>query len=442
MKDMTPDQLKEASELASKDLSAIYKTFQEELRRAIYWFTEDNKFIGGLLQEMNLLPDIRCPTAGLYYDKKNQSFKIVFNPYYMLSKTHEERMAILHHEIKHFTSTHHLRFNIENTANNKDDRQRVNIALDMAINQYIKGLPKGCVDVKYFKTDGGKPFPNYATAEVYDKLIAANPESRKNAGKNMEKDGIGIRKNQGGEGEGDDTGEGVLDDHGWGEMSEDEKAQAASEMGKMIKRTMEKTGFTQDRLEKELQDLMVYIDAFLSKVNYKQILRNAIKKNVSCSDRMTTWKRPNKRYGQVAQGTTIGKLPKLDTFMDTSGSISITEMNEFLNVQDSFLKVGTRNCMMHFWHTTLYHSRKYKVGSKIRPDELQSGGTDMTQVCEYINKNNPDLSIILTDGYYSTDVIPKGEVVVVISENGCKEHPLLNGYKNVKTVLLTGLKAE
>lgn len=432
LKDL-PQDVQNAIEEAKVDRVAEYKQYNKDVQQALYYFTNENPFIGGLLQEMNFKPSYSLPTAALCYDPKRQNFEILINPTFFSKMELDHRIGVLHHEVLHFTNAHVFRFGMERTEANKEEAKKSNIATDMAINQYIRSLPDGCVDVKYFQTDDGQPFPKFATAEVYLQLLKDNPKAMENAGKNMKKDG---KFN----GEGDPYGDGeTLDQHAWDALSDDEKKQMAEEMKKMVKRTMEKTSYDKSSLPDSIKDLIEEIDTFLNKMNYKQILMSAIKKSCSFSDRASTWKRPNKRYGVVAQGTTLAKLPELWELVDTSGSISVKELNEFLTVVDGFLKAGSRKCMIGFWHTSMYKLKRYKLGQKIKQEEIQSGGTDMTDTVEKINKAKPDLSIILTDGYYDTRTQPETEIVVVISENGTLDHPLKN-HKLVKTISMKGLR--
>lgn len=429
-----PEVIEKAIEEAKVDRVAEYKQFSKELQQSLFYFTNENVFIGGLLQEMNFKPDYQLSTAALCYDKRRQSFEILINPNFFHGMSLEHRIGVLHHEVLHFTNAHVFRFGMERTEANKDEAKKANIAADMSINQYIRSLPKGCVDVKYFEQDDGTPFPLYATAEVYLELLKDNPNAMKKAGENMKKDGIQIK------GDGDPFGDGeTLDEHAWEALSDDEKKQMAEEMKKMVKRTMEKTSYDKTSLPDGIKDLIEEIDVFLNKMNYKQILQSAIKKSVSFTDRASTWNRPNKRYGVVAKGTTLAKLPELWELVDTSGSISVKELNEFLTVVDGFLKAGSRKCMIGFWHTSLYKMKKYKLGQKIKQEEIESGGTDLTDTIQRINKDKPDLSIILTDGYYGSDLQPETEIVFVISENGTMDHPL-KLHKLVKTISMKGLK--
>lgn len=428
-----PEAVVKAVDEAQVDRAAEYKQFSKELQQALYWFTNEQPFIGGLLQEMNFKPDYHIPTAALCYDKKRQSFEILIGPKFFASMSLEHRIGVLHHEILHFTNAHVFRFGMERTDANKENAKRANIATDMSINQYIRSLPEGCVDVQYFQTDDGKPFPKFATAEVYYDLLKDNPDALKNAAKNMKDAGIQVKGEEAfGDGE-------TLDQHAWDALSDEEKKQMAEEMKKMVKRTMEKTQYGKTDLPDGIKDLIEEIDTFLNKMNYKQILQSAIKKSVSFTDRASTWKRPNKRYGVVAKGTTLAKLPELWELVDTSGSISVKELNEFLAVVDGFLKAGSRKCMVGFWHTKLYKLKKYKLGQKIKQEEIESGGTDMTDTITKINEKRPDLSIILTDGYYDTNVLPETECVIVISDGGTLDHPLKDN-KMVKTISMKGLK--
>jgi len=429
-------ELNKMIEEAKVDRAEEYKQFSKELQQALYYFTNENPFIGGLLQEMNFKPDYRLPTAALSYDKKRQSFEILVNPKFFHGMSLDHRIGVLHHEVLHFTNAHVFRFGMDGTNKNKEEHKKRNIACDMAINQFIRTLPDGCVDVQYFETDDGQPFPKFATAEVYLELLKDNPNAMKKAGENMEK--AGVKKPGTGEAFGDGDGQ-TLDQHDWDALSDDEKKQMAEEMRKMIKRTMEKTSYDKSSLPDAIKDLIEEMTTFLNKMNYKQILMSAIKKSVSFTDRAATWKRPNKRYGTVAKGTTLAKLPTLWELVDTSGSISVKELNEFLTVVDGFLKAGSRKCMIGFWHTSMYKLKKYKLGQKITQEEIESGGTDMTDTVEKVNKGQPDLAIILTDGYYSSNVDPEVQMVVVISENGTMDHPLKN-HPMVKTISMKGLK--
>jgi predicted metal-dependent peptidase len=137
-------------------------------------------------------------------------------------------------------------------------------------------------------------------------------------------------------------------------------------------------------------------------------------------------------------GTKNGNLPSIAMYADTSGSISHTELNEFLDVVDNFLRVGTKTCKIGLWHTDLYLYKKYKLGERLKQSEIQSGGTDPDPVLRRALKENIDLTIIITDGYYDKSEVPKfdKELIWIISKNGNASHP--NAHLG-KTIMMESL---
>lgn len=397
-----------------------YLLFKQNIQRTLFYFSESNLFMGALLQEMDLAVTEELGTAAIYFDKKSQKFKMLFNPFFFNKMPLSQQMGVFHHEILHFTNNHLFRLMMKG---GKDEQKLMNIAADMSINQYINDLPQGCVNVAEFQLDDGSQFPLYKSAEEYYELLQKNKKAQEKVEEKY--------------GKGSPNGE-TLDEHHFDDLTEEEKEAMASEMKKLVKRSMDKTRYGKDDLPGGLKDLLIEIDTYLDSMNYKKILQQAIKKHASSVDRASTWLRPSKYYGLKSKGTTLDKLPNLNMYLDTSGSISVVELNQFLKCVNGFLKAGTRNCQLGFWHTSLYHKRKYKMNSEISKNEIESGGTDLTEVIADINKTNPDLSIILTDGYFGSGLEPKNQVIFVISDGGTMDHPLKN-HPKCKTITLKKL---
>ena len=209
-------------------------------------------------------------------------------------------------------------------------------------------------------------------------------------------------------------------------MTEEEKKELLKELKNVINRTKEKSVYSHSTIPKEIKDLLEQLDAQINNINYKKILLNTIKKSLSALDRQLTWNKPNKRFGYYAKGTKPAEIPKAYFFIDTSGSISHTEINEFLSVVDGFLAVGQKKCHMGKWHTALYEVKKYRKGCKIKESEIQAGGTDPGPVLDFIKKKNPDLSIILTDGYFEGQDKQNNNILWVISKGGNPDKAFLN----------------
>jgi predicted metal-dependent peptidase len=406
------------------------------LQNAIYKLTLSEAFYGNLLQELTIKYTMQVPTAGITFNQKASQYEVYIYPQFFLSLTNEQRVATFQHEVLHFTNKHLFRLPFLDANIADEDKKLYNIAGDMAINQFIRDLPKGCVDVAQWKLDDGSAFPTFQNMETYNELIKSEKQKQKKNGKDQ------------GEGKGGDKTKGNVneqmdkyrefDKHMWDSLDEETKKKMLEEAKKLIKRTVEKTSYSHSIVPDSVKDLLDEIDKLSFGINYKQILKAVLKRTVCSSDREGTWKRPNKRYGVYSPGTRVGNLPNLSMFVDTSGSISVNEMNEFFNIISGFLKVGSRHCFLGLWHTALYYKKKFKLNGQLMKEDLQSGGTDITPAMLDIKKTNPNLAIILTDGYFGEcNVKITSEIIFIISKGGNKDHPL----KHVgKTILLEHLK--
>jgi len=425
---------------------------QQCLQTGIYDISKLHPFIGSVIQCLDIEYSHMIPTLGVMFDGNGKKWKMLMNPYFFCKKlSAKERCAVLLHEIAHISHKHPFRAPFLKI--NADRRILMNIAMDMAINQYIENLPKGCkqcppleaqqngeqcendlcpgrgifvedyydVDKKTGKKtpwDTEKPFEYY-----YHKLIErfedTDPEEQSSDGN--------------GEGQGKGQGKGrpsEFDSHHWDASAEEAEMMDATE--ELMKRAMQKKGLSYDKLPSHVKELLKDIDARRAELNYKGMILSAIKKHASGFDRKHTWTRRSRRFGMKSPGTKNAELPFLGTYIDTSGSISIQEANDFLGVIDNFLKVGSRKCSLNLWHTNVYHNQKYSLGDRISREVFESGGTDMEPTLRHIKEANPDLAIILTDGCYCDVEVENwlrpGEhfpqCIFIISRDGDADHPL------------------
>jgi predicted metal-dependent peptidase len=445
--------------MENKSISEVDK--KKQLQSTIYNLTKIEPFYGNLLQQLTIKYGTMIPTAGVTFNTKLGQYEVYINPNFFNKLTPDQRVAVFQHEVLHFTNKHLFRLPFLDKEVSNKEKNIFNISGDMAINQFIKNLPSGCsecqnFDVKspedweslhptdelkdacpgkcinvdeWFMDDGSK-FPKFKSMEEYYQLIKKESEQQKNS-EEKKKEG----KGQGTKGNVNEHLDKYkeFDQHMWDSLDEETKKKMLEEAKKVLERTIEKTGFNHSTVPGEIQDLLKEIDAMSASLNYKKILKDTIKRTVSVTDRENTWKKPNKRYGSYSPGTKVGALPKLAFFNDSSGSISITEQNTYLRIMDEFLKVGSRNCILGFWHTSLYYKKPYKRGQQFDSESLQSGGTDVKCVLEDIKKNKYDLSIILTDGYYDkVDIKVDSEIIWIISEGGNLDHPMKSLGKTIE----------
>lgn len=444
---------------------------RKALESALFHISKNNTFYGAVLQSLDIFYSDQIPTAGVMYDPNARKWIMHLNPYFFARKlsTLEMRVAVLLHEFFHITHKHPFRAPFLKV--NPERRMTMNVAMDVAINQFIKDLPNGCDECKdidpsqqqgpcsnelcpgkcmsierfYDPRQDGKDkkafidsWTNKTWEFIYEKIL-----------EKMEKESEGEPNQEGdGSGEGEGNGnskkkgsgrtkklveEGGHDEHQWDASASETDMMDATE--ELVRRAMQKVGMRASDAPGFIKDLLQDMDARRAQLNYKQLLLLAIKRHASGQDRKHSWTRKSRRFGSKSPGTKYGDLPKLNNYIDTSGSISVQECNDFLSVIDEFLKVGSRKCNIGLWHTELYSVEPYKVGDRTDGSvqkRVQSGGTDPEPVLRHIYENQPDLSIILTDGCYGdVDVeswMKPGEqfpvVLWVISADGTENHPL------------------
>lgn len=426
----------------------------EDIQSAIYHIQHTEVFMCGLIQELNIRLDPNGPPAYIGYDKKHMKFLMGFNPNRFVKWTKLQQADVLKHEVMHFLNKHLIRFKEEAETVSSIDQKIKNIAADMAINQFLPNIPYGCdecnskdiqyecknkechgksINIKDWKDKNGKDLAPYKAYEYYFEQIKASmkEEHKKDQGKGKGKKGPND----------DIMGKfSPTDEHDWESLSEEEKERMLQEAKNLIKRTLEKTSYDHSMIPGSVKDLLEELETQLKGIDAKGILRRAIKKTVAVTDRDSTWRRPNKRLGNYAPGTTMGKLPNIVFYADTSGSISHVEFNQMLNTIDQFLRVGSKKTYLALWHTELYGFHKRKLMEPFNGEWIESGGTDADAALKHICKFNGDLNIILTDGCFSETQLklPKhAEVIWIITPNGTVDHP----NKHIgKTIRMEGLQ--
>lgn len=434
---------------------------QQCLNTALYQIQRDFTFVGSVLQVMNIQYTWMVPTAGVAFNSDMKRYELYINPkFFCKSLNEKQRMAVLIHEMYHVLNKHLIRVPFMRISDHK--RILMNVAGDMAINQNIKDLPKGCsqcppieaqqqgqhcpndlcpgyaIDVADWhdvdeKTQKKTPWPRNKTMEDYfEKLMERYDEP------DEPKDGDG-------DGQGEGSGKGTprqFDQHDWQANAEESEVLDATE--DLVKRAMVKQSMSYDDLPANIKDLLDDIKARRSELNYKALILSAIKRSASGHDRTSTWTRRNRRYGFKAPGSKDGELPKLHIYLDTSGSISVEELTEFMGVVDEFLKVGARKCEVNLFSDTNYYNQKYKLGDRTAFDNLKKnvsmGGTNLESSLKQVMEKKGDLAIFLTDGYYADVGVEQWmkpgqkfpQVLWVISKNGQIDHPLKRLGQNVK----------
>ena len=285
-----------------------------------------------------------------------------------------------------------------------EDAALANEACDYVVNLMLKDLdPEGTViSLPRHKTGlmRGKPmgliderFRDMNTKQVFDIL----KQEQEQGGQSCD-----------GQGDGSGEGSGGFDQHDWGgaeEMSEEEKKELARDIDQAIRQGLaaqKKAGSSAGGLNRELDELMQ------PKVNWREMLREFVKSTCRSKD-TSSWRRVNRRLiaSDIYMPSLIGeKVGHLVVGVDTSGSIGINELSEFLSeVKGIAEDVAPDRVDLLYWDTEVAAHEEYDSSSV--SDIIQStkprggGGTAPQCVSAYLKDKNikPECVVMLTDGY-------------------------------------------
>lgn len=392
-------------------------------------------FLIGLNKELNKSIPTACVT------KDNINVKLVVNPEYYEKQDSNTRIAILKHELLHLAFQHLTMFS------EFKNKRLLNVAADLEINQYISDEMKGetweGLDIKNGEFKGVKLPLKAGTRVYYDLLQKELDEYEQNNGGSMSGQGQGQKSDSDsdsdGQGQSNDQGQGGSGggeesfaewfNNGWGEdehtlweefdkLSEAEKKLIQKQVDHILKEVAEQTQRSRGTVPGELTE---YIKKLFTKeepvIDWKQYLRRFGTRSAKIETKKTR-KKPNIRFGS---GPAIKIKPKRRTLVaiDTSGSVSESDLIEFFNEIDNIHKTGTQVTIME---CDSYVHRTYEYeGMKDILRVSGRGGTSFDPVMEEIFKQPGKYQnlIYLTDLYCSPPVkAPLIPILWVICSNG------------------------
>lgn len=362
-------------------------------------------FLIGLNKELSK----SIPTACVAKDGIN--IKLMVNPEFYDEQDINTKVGVLKHELLHVAFQHLDMFS------DFEDKQLLNVAADLEINQYIEQHWKGetwdGLEIKNGEFKGVKLPLKAGTREYYKLLQKELDEYDKQQNQNNNGQGQGQGQSQGqGQGQGQGEGEsfaewfkqgGGLDEHTlWKEfenLSEAEKKLIQKQIDYQLKEVASQTEKSRGTIPGELSE---YINKLFEKteavVDWKSYLRRFGTRATKIITKKTR-KKPNIRFGS---GPAIKIHPKRKTLVaiDTSGSVSEHDLIEFFQEIDHIMKTGTEVTIMEC-DSYVHRTYEYKGGSGDVLRVSGRGGTSFQPVMDEILKTPGKYQnlIYLTDGY-------------------------------------------
>ena len=375
---------------------------EETLGKASKELMWKEPFYGFFLLMLNKVWNNKVPTAGV--SKHNINYQLAINEDFWNSLSENHRIGLLKHELLHIAYFHlSMYFNFP-------DKRLANIAMDMEINQYIDSeyLPEGGIDIN-----------NYAELNLdrkagcryyYQMLKQAKDEKDKNGTSGCPNfDNLCDQMDNGGDG---------LPDHStweeFEELTEAEQKLMQKQMDTLLQNASIQTEKKRGTVPGHIKDHLIEISKLEPpKFNWKQYMRRF----TGASTKVYTKKirrKENRRYSENP-GLKIKMKQHMLLGIDTSGSVSDSELQEFMNEITHIYKCGVDVTIIQC-DTTIRSIEPFNPKKEFKVHGR--GGTEFDPVLEYYNANLQKYTslVYFTDGECSTSVKPKGNTLWVLSE--------------------------
>jgi predicted metal-dependent peptidase len=329
------------------------------------------------------------PTAGATITPKGPM--LIFNSQWMGKLNVEECAGVIEHEILHLLFDH---VNQERFKDKNLNCKVANIAKDCAINQYIEGLPEGCITLEVLNKSLDLNMNAFDTWEYYYNQLMQKAEELEQSGQGTHDDHDSFS---------------IGDGDGFEKMGKHEK-------DALLKASVDQAAnVSKGNLPSVVQK--VYSELFSKQeISWKQILSNFVARNVS-TERQDTRKKVNRRFGVTQPGKKKKRELTLGVCLDSSGSISEEVYLEFLGEVQRLSKLCSKihivdaDCEVQDVYTL-------KRGSAIKMQRYGNGGTACQPAISECLKYQCDAIVYFGDGDSAdTPVNPNVPFLWVISGN-------------------------
>jgi predicted metal-dependent peptidase len=419
-------------------------TKEETLAKASKDLMWKEPFYGFFLIMLNKIWTNKVPTAGVC--KYNINYQLAINEKFWIGLSENHKVGLLKHELLHIAYFHLTQYF------NFPDRKLANIAMDMEINQYIEtgylpgdeyskdefeqlkqsiktkvttDLEAGTITQEQAIEELGKLPMRGIMIDDYDELNLDRKAGCRYYYQ-MLKEAKDKKEEQGTSGspnfdqlcdQMDGDGEGLPDHSTWEDfedLSDAEQKLIQNQMERLLtdaaEQTVKKRGTVPGNVEQFLEKMKIKV---APKFNWRGYMRRF----TGVSSKVFTKKirrKENRRYSENP-GLKVKMRQHMLLAIDTSGSVSNTELIEFMSEIEHIHKCGVDITVVQC-DTSIRSIEPFKVKDDFKVHGR--GGTEFDPVLEYYNENLRKYTslVYFTDGECTADVKPKAPVLWVLSE--------------------------
>jgi len=340
----------------------------------------------------------RIPTEAVAVE--NGRINFYFNPKFLETLTVDEAVAVLTHECNHVVLGHLVRMRDEY----KENASLANISQDMNANRNIPKLPKGACTTTSITEEFAKKgiklnLKEDDTSENYYKELNKHSDKME-----MQQDGEGNMEIVIKDSKGKEIGRVKVtticnnkDKQSQGDANGEIPELAKEVIRQAIKEAADAHKKARGHLPSEIEEA---IEEWLKPpvISWRTLLKRFLAASIKSGSKRS-WKRPNRRFGEMQKGKLSDRMVSVTIAVDTSGSISEDNLKSFISemraIQSCYKGTMTViECDAQIQKT--YKLSKYK---KVQRNFKGRGGTSFRPVFEYIKEKGvkTDLLVFFTD---------------------------------------------
>lgn len=328
-------------------------------------------FFATLVMATPMVVDATLPTAA------TDMLTIFYNPAFIEGLTLPQVMTVLAHEVLHIVFKHGLRRGSRNP-------QLWNISCDYAINYIL--VESGFEPLAGWLYD--PRFASMSAEQIYDALQEQMAEENKRRKANGEDKAEPSDLHKDTSGMGDDVQEPANMD-----------AEAKAKAEQRIQQQVAQAASMARMAGKMPAGVARLVDEILNPtVPWQDLLRDYMTR---VSKDNESWSRRNRRFANVYLPSRHGnRMGEITIIGDTSGSITNQELARLASEVSEIAEAVNPERIRIVWaDASVAGEQEFEAGEPIIAKPQGGGGTDMRVPLQHIERYEPEIAVLVTDGY-------------------------------------------
>ena len=383
--------------LHQNDGSNNHVTSAQRIREAIIIILQKQRHFGEVLLQLPRENDLQLPAMmGLRWE--DNRLVLVINPEKLANVRNDELQSLLEHEALHLIWMHPLRYA------SYPHQDLVQIATDVAVNQYLTEPPQGTVTLSQSEKALRQKLMPKLDSQDYLNILEQLPAEQQ---EKLHQPGL---KLNGGKQEENATADEVkiADTHnGWQESKTSQQISNQIVRLANIKRILNNSwrqtpqrdrGLLPGNVRSQLQKVQK-----TKIVDWRQVFRHQF--GLIARGQVNSHARFNRR--QPLRMDLPGKVtrldPAVDIFVDNSGSVTDQEIVQTLTTLEKMLKKTKLTANVYSFDARVTTKQKLHDGKKLDFRRTGGGGTSFQCIFDYLHQHHLTkrnrIIIIITDGW-------------------------------------------